>query len=141
MPLVIKILEEYEFDVQDDADAIAEVGAGYFAGDTAVRIKTHLVVLHDNDFTHFVRFATEVNARIGLDYVTKSVKDRALFYQEFLPPETLLYSLVFATKSHQQGSSDDAEQMFAYFKDKLPAALQFGGDETIGKGLTALYLA
>ena len=48
--------------------------------------QTHLVVLHDDDFTHFVRHATEVVARVGLDYGSrKTVKQGALFYQEFLP--------------------------------------------------------
>ncbi len=35
-------------------------------------------------------------ARVRLDYDTKTVADGALFYEEYLPPETLFYSVVLA---------------------------------------------
>ena len=57
------------------------------------------VVLSDDDFSHFARHATEVSARIALDYNTKTVAGTALFYQEFVPAETLFYSLVLANAS------------------------------------------
>ncbi len=97
-PLIVQgnhlVLEEFEFQRSGDADAIAGWIASTTLSDslTADRLKSHLVVLHDDDFTHFVRHATEVVARIGLDYERKTVKTGALFYQEFLPPETIFYS-------------------------------------------------
>lgn len=89
-PLIVQgnhlVLEEFEFQRSGDADAIAGWIASTTLSDslTADRLKSHLVVLHDDDFTHFVRHATEVVARIGLDYERKTVKTGALFYQEFL---------------------------------------------------------
>lgn len=85
-----------------------------------------IVVLHDDDFTHFAVNATEVVARIGLDSKTKTVKDGALFYEEFLPAETLLYSLVL--RSHRANGAAWTP----------PPFVQIGGDETIGKGLCTL---
>ncbi len=69
------VLEEFEFTRSADIGGAAAWIADRAVTDDATRnrLKSHLVVLHDNDFTHFVRHATEVSARIGLDYETKTV--------------------------------------------------------------------
>jgi CRISPR-associated protein Cmr4 len=136
------VLEEFDFACTGDASGVAGWIAQRTVEDmaTAERIKTHLAVLHDDDFTHFVRHATEVVARIGLDYERKTVKSGALFYQEFLPAETLFYSVVFATASRFEKHKQSAPEMMAYLAGHLPrnTVLQIGGDETTGKGLCAV---
>lgn len=87
-----------------------------------------VVVLHDDDFTHFALHATEVTARIGLDRENKTVKDGALFYEEFLPAESLLYSLVIRSARGKDVAWEP------------PSYAQIGGNETIGKGICALTL-
>lgn len=138
------VLEEFEFERTGDANGVSDwIAEHVFAnGDsfTAERIKTHLVVLHDDDFTHFVRHATEVVARVGLDYKRKIVKRGALFYEEFLPAETLFYSVVLANASRREGNTQSAEQILKYLRAKMPSMLQIGGDETIGKGICAVRL-
>jgi CRISPR-associated protein Cmr4 len=85
------VLEEFEFVRTGDADSVASWMSQRAVADEATqkRLQSHLVILHDDDFTHFVRHATEVVARVGLDYERKTVKTGALFYEEFLPAETL----------------------------------------------------
>lgn len=131
------VLEEFEFTRAGDAGSVADWVAGHAVGDAATRerIKSHLVVLHDDDFTYFVRHATEVVARIGLDYERKTVKGTALFYQEFLPAETLFYAVVLASASRREGDATDAGAILAGLAARVPSVLQIGGDETIGKGL------
>jgi len=108
---------------------------------TRGRVSKSLVILNDNDFTHFVRHATEVTARIGLDYKTKTVKDGALFYQEFLPPETLFYSVVLANQARVKGGNGpDATGVMKILEVTLPSVLQVGGDETTGKGFCGTRL-
>ena len=109
---------------------------------TQERIKNHLAVLGDDDFTHFVRHATEVVARVGLDYERKTVKPGALFYQEFLPAETLFYSMVFASASRREGDVKTPAHVLAYLEQNLNRVrvLQIGGDETTGKGLCLIRL-
>lgn len=97
-----------------------------------------LAILNDNDFTHFARHATEVTARIGLDAETKTVKQGALFYQEFLPPETLFYSVALAENSRDRNRSKTAKEVLSEVRASTPKYLQIGGDETIGKGLCAI---
>lgn len=140
------VLEEFEFRRTGQPGAAAP-WADWLAttlvtdGETATRLKSHLVILHDDQFTHFVRHATEVVARIGLDYDKKTVRSGALFYQEFLPAETLLYAVVLANSSRGTHPAD-AKEMLAYVQRNLQEKpiLQIGGDETIGKGICQVRL-
>ena len=135
------MLEEFEFSHDGDAGEIA----GWIAeravkdGPTNDRLRSHLAVLHDDDFTHFVRNATEVVARIGLDYERKTVREGALFYEEYLPAETLFYSLVMCSKSRREGFDKSAAGILAWLCDKSPDFLQIGGGETVGKGFCAVH--
>jgi CRISPR-associated protein Cmr4 len=97
--------------------------------------RSRVVVLDDSDFTYFVRHATEVTARIKLNHDTKTVDKGALFYQEFLPAETLLYSVVLGSASHKPNDGSSASAMLQYLFQQLPEHIQIGGDETTGKGI------
>jgi CRISPR-associated protein Cmr4 len=135
-----------EFDITRSGDLPAGLVA-WFQDNAAVddgakqQFSTHLAILADNDFTHFVQYATEINARVGLNYETRTVKDGALFYEEFLPPETLLYALVLAQKSRRKEMRGTASEMLGIFRNKLPPTVQIGAGETIGKGICRLRLS
>jgi CRISPR-associated protein Cmr4 len=156
------LLEEYDFTVDPSSAGCADVAkiadwvAQHAVSDkfTPDRLKSHLVVLPDTEFTHFVRHATEVAARIGLDYETKTVSGGALFYEEFLPAETLLYGVVLANASRRRFSKEQtderrrsvempASKVLAFVQSQLSdrSILQIGGNETIGKGLCAVRLS
>ncbi len=142
------VLEEFEFTAAGTGGAeaarwIAErllpQGPAYEA--TRARFARQMLVLADDDYTHFARHATEVSARIALEYDTKTVKSGALFYQEFLPAETLFYSIVLASAARtRNGHARPADALLRTFGGHLPAVLQVGGDETTGKGLCATHL-
>lgn len=136
------VLEEFDFKRSGDPGPAAGWIAEHAVKDdfAKARLRTHLAVLHDDDFTHFVRHATEVVARIALDYERKTVKSRALFYEEFLPAETLFYSLVVANASRRMEHETSANGMMNYLNRKLPREIQVGAGETIGKGLCAVRL-
>jgi len=141
------VLEEFDFgdSPQVEKNKLAPL-ATWLAGkvttdqDTQARIKINLVVLCDGDFTHFVRHATEVSARIALEYDKKTARQGALFYQEFLPAETLFYSIAIATDSRKTSVVKTADQTLQFVRDGLPSTLQIGADETIGKGICAVRL-
>jgi CRISPR-associated protein Cmr4 len=146
-PLIVDsnklVLEEFEFLRTGDENGVARWIAQHAVADAATqeRITNHLVVLHDDDFTHYVRHSTEVLPRIAINYETKTVKTGALFYQEFLPPETLFYSILLANASRREGHKKAAREILDYVAQHLPPVLQIGGDETIGKGWCAIKLA
>lgn len=93
-------------------------------------------MLDDTNFTHFATYATEVTARIRLKEQTKTAEEHMLFYQEFVPAETLFYSLVLAAPSRRRDEPATAEENLASFRP--PDTIQIGGDETTGKGLCSL---
>jgi CRISPR-associated protein Cmr4 len=147
------VLEEFEFQAVGEAKDLGEWLASRVVGDdfARARLATNLAVLHDDDFGHFARHATEVSARIALNYDTKTVAGGALFYQEFLPPETLFYSLLLAHPSRSgNGNGKDAsnhkvpktaDEVLAYVHGHIHGqVLQVGGDETTGKGLCAVRI-
>ncbi|MFO0649317.1 MAG: type III-B CRISPR module RAMP protein Cmr4 [Polyangiales bacterium] len=107
---------------------------------TRERFERSLVVLSDDDFGHFVRYATEVVARIGLDHERKTVKNGALFYQELLPAETVFYAVVLAEGSRAEGDKRGASEVFARFKKHVPPVVQVGANETTGRGFCATSL-
>jgi CRISPR-associated protein Cmr4 len=140
------VLEEYDFArIDGDVTAIADWIADQLLPRTDAfeatrsRLRRAFVLLSDDDFTHFARHATEVTARIALDAETKTVRKGALFYQELLPAETLLYSVVLASPS-RSARAMPASTVMAYLRKVLPPVVQIGGDETTGKGLCATRL-
>lgn len=104
------------------------------------KIKTDLLILSDNVFRDFVKLSTEVQARIQIDNEKKVVKQGALFYEEALPCDSLLYSVVLAhdpacdSDKRPEGLKDSNAVM--NFIAKINGnRLQFGGDATTGKGI------
>lgn len=124
------ILEEFVFKAKPTALDFFDA----FDGEERKR----LVVVDDTSFTHFAKYCTEVTARIELKKDTKTAdKDAgALFYQEFVPAETLFYSLVLAAPTRKKDQPESAQENLNAFR--FPATIQIGGDETTGKGLCAL---
>ncbi len=141
------MLEELEFSRSGDVGEgdIGEI-AGWIASQavedegTKDRLCSHLAVLPDDDFTYFVRNATEVVARIGLDE-KKTVRTGALFYEEYLPAETLFYSLVICSDSRRPASKLSAADILNWLRLSAPGTLQIGGGETVGKGFCAVRFA
>lgn len=108
----------------------------------AVEILTNqLVIIHDNMFRIICKFATPVNAHIRLNKETKIVEKGALWYEETLPSETLMYTCLLASRSRKQkeggGSvleaTDILERTLTLFPEEAPY-LQLGGNETVGMG-------
>ena len=134
------VLEEFEYRRSGDDGNVARWLANLAVADPATRERLHrnLVILHDDDFTYFARYATDVLARVGLDYETKTVRKGALFYEEFLPPETLFYAGLIATSSRNREVGLDAPGVLDLLTRSVPNVLQVGGDQTIGKGLCAV---
>ncbi|HOP77040.1 MAG: type III-B CRISPR module RAMP protein Cmr4 [Thermogutta sp.] len=134
------VLEEFDFNrIQATCDQLAEWMAHHAVADagTQSRLRWHLAVLSDNDFSYFVRHATEIVARIALDYERKTVKEGALFYEEFLPAETIFYTLILASESRKPDVKLSAAEILEFVRRCVEAAgvIQIGGDETTGKGL------
>lgn len=111
-----------------------------------------LVILPDDDFRDFSQQATEIMTRVKLVPDTKTVQPGALWNEEHLPAETLLYAPVRATKFRAEQAAlpqawqgvnpaaAQAQQVLNWAKDAahIPHRLQLGGDETTGRGMVGL---
>lgn len=147
------VLEEYTFEITNPADescsAFAEwLGKQVLPEDENYdylreKMQTDLVVLSDTEFGDFVSLSTEIITRTKIDPKTGTVQGSALFSEEYLPSETLLYTLVLTTPifnedkgafASKEGRAEE-QLVMDYFVQNLPSVIQLGGNATIGKGL------
>ncbi len=164
------VLEEFAFTAQQNAEApkIAEwlkknaLPQGKEYETWRQWLPKRFVVLSDNAFRDFTKMATEVITRIRLSQETKTVAEGALWTEEHLPSETLLYAPLFISKplgdrnkvpnefkqnEFKQNGEPSAEKVQEWLLTQLFAPqggkpylvrLQIGGDETVGRGLVCL---
>jgi len=107
------------------------------------KLPRSLVVLPENAFRDFTQFSTEVVSRIRLDPKKKTVQQGALWTEEHLPADTLLYAPIYASRPRKSGAltPDDASGVLQFVKDLGLERVQLGGDETVGRGLVRLRWA
>ena len=166
------VLEEYTFTVteEDKSNGVTTKLASWlsdqlFDGGTYWHnnLSRNLVVLSKDDFTDFVNLSTEVITRTKINNETGTVQDGALFTEEYLPSESVLYSLaLFSPLFHKAKTvepfmgyiqeqeldpdnpeiedkvqRDEVKEVAAVrgFFDELPPVVQIGGNATLGKGL------
>ncbi len=115
-------------------------------------LANRLVILPEDDFRDFVTGSTEVVTRTRLDPNTKTVASGALWTEESLPSDTLLYCPLAMGKERKgeeqrKKDNDGKERNAATAKslmDTLSKAMngqriRLGGDETVGRGCVALH--
>jgi CRISPR-associated protein Cmr4 len=102
-------------------------------------LEKRLVILPENAFRDFVQLSTEVIARVRIDDTKKTVERGALWTEEHLPSETLLYATLFASKPRVQNPPSDLQDATAvlnFVKNAVDGKrLQLGGDATVGRGI------
>lgn len=96
--------------------------------ETAARLESELVVLHNDDFAWFAQYGLPVNARNVLEENTKTSKN--LWYEETLPADSIFYALI----------GERISGAVAEFRSQVAASpyVQMGGNETVGQGWFSL---
>ena len=112
-----------------------------------------LLLISDDMFDYAVSYCTEVQTNIKISSKTGTAEEGALRYQEFLPADSVLYSVVYYSRRDpgEISNNDDnqsplaalvkdmkAEMIKNYVEDTVKGFLQIGGDETLGKGICKL---
>jgi CRISPR-associated protein Cmr4 len=126
-------LEDLDLEAREEAGARA--WEDWLAQHLEAPVKGRLVVVHDDLMGYLLETATEVVARIRLDDETKTVAPGALWYEESLPTESVLYSLLRTEASRRKGQNLPAEAILAMVKGLLEGPVQLGGKATVGRGL------
>ncbi len=134
------------------------------------RLEKALAVVDDGAFAYFVRHRTEVVTRIRMDPDLGTARDRGLWAEELLPPDTLLYAPLIAgpPRTPAAGGLEDGEQVLGFLRRDVLGAeararpggapsgspraqeeqdgrtgglLRLGGGATVGRGLVWATLA
>jgi CRISPR-associated protein Cmr4 len=150
------VLEELDLEVLASAQAQANVIGKWFAQrlfpsgapaneETAEgrMLVSRFAIVNDANFIFLTRSATEVQAHVAIDHDTGTVIDGALWYQEALPAETVLATLILA--GDERGEKPQRLRADKVLGNAIPAAadgreplLQFGGKAGTGLGWTRL---
>lgn len=110
------------------------------------KLPRNLVILPQNAFRDFTQFATEVVNRIRLESDRKTVEAGALWSEEHLPSDTLLYAPLHAQRvrvpedMEQPEGIESAQDVLGAVSELVNELkrVQLGGDETVGRGLVRL---
>jgi len=117
-------LEEFKFSqIKGLPDKLMNALKGLGADEN---LDKQLLVMNDDDFSWFAKNSTAIAAHIAIESETKTVKPGALWYEETLPADSLLYTMIFGKKKYV----DDVLGMFEENKNFV----QIGGNETVGMG-------
>jgi CRISPR-associated protein Cmr4 len=143
-------LREYLFhkrSAQAHEEAIITLFAQLFGEDEAP-LRERLLVISDARFGHMSATCTAITPHIALD-ANKTTKDGALWHEEALPSETLMY-LPLASEPERLSQSQQKQSATAQGKaelmDKVLSLftrpyLRVGGNETTGMGWFQVHIA
>ena len=123
------------------SDAWAErIAAAVFAQDPEAQgdLRTRILIVADSIFAFLAETATEIRTRIRIDPKTGVVARGALWYEENLPADSILWGIYALTDSRVKGVEHSAEQLAEHLVSALGTQplLQLGGKAGVGRGLT-----
>ena len=105
-------------------------------------LSKRLCVVSDDVLSFLLITATEVFARVKLLEDTKTVQKGGLWYEEALPSETILTSIVVVQPvASERRKALNETQIINELTAATQRALQFGGKATVGRGLCRVRLA
>lgn len=151
------VLEEFSF--KAEPQAVVDQVAGWIAAHALPqtneyaywreKVKDSLVILPEDDFRDFVVNATEIITRISINRQTKTATGTALWTEEHLPTDTLLYVPIYATDARKMKGNGaqnvpallaaDILQKASKLEENQQGYLQLGGDETVGRGMVRMH--
>lgn len=90
------------------------------------------LIVSDNTFDFLSETATEIRARIRIQEDTRTVQQGALWYEEHLPAETILWGIIGSDNARDE-SNKSAKELLKILPDN-DTRIQIGGNATIGAG-------
>ena len=96
-------------------------------------VVARLSLVSDDVMSFLAETATDVRARIRLDPDTGTVSKGALWYEEHLPAETVLWGVFAVANSSNEGDRRTADDLARAVPDD--ELLQLGGNAGVGSGL------
>ena len=101
-------------------------------------LANRFALVPDGVIDFLAQTATEVRARIAINPKTGTVRKGALWYEENLPADAILWGIFALSQSNNQNSATTAFQTALPNTDTL---LQLGGNAGVGSGLVRFLLS
>lgn len=102
-------------------------------------VKSRFVILPDDIFSFLADTATEIRTRIRINRETRVVRDGALWTEENLPADSVLWGMIGISQSRDKDNKKDAQALAELLPtDELN--IQVGGKHTVGRGLCRLLI-
>jgi CRISPR-associated protein Cmr4 len=99
------------------------------------KMESDVVVVNDVLFSEIVQAMTEVVPRVRINREKKTVEEGGLWYEEYLPQDTVMY---FVVRKTYYGNKEDSgkDSLMEVFENEVNGELiNIGGKETVGKGM------
>lgn len=129
------LLEEYSIAVQESSET-EQLALRLSEILQIPELSSQFAIVPDDYFSDFVQHCTELHTRIRIGD-EGVVTGGALFTEEHLPAESVLYALAMAHPEFKKGGRD-AQTLFSLFQRQLPDIVQMGGNATLGKGIVRI---
>lgn len=125
------ILDQYSFEILKNRRKYEKIKNKF----STIGLKTEkdIVIISDEDFIEVISLCKDIITRNKIDHTTGTVIDGGVFTEEYLPSESVLYSLVL-----KNGIKTDYENLYSEYIKNFPDIAQIGGDATVGKGIVEL---
>lgn len=128
------LLEDFEVTLKDTSIPEFDKIKDYF------KDAERLLLVSDEVFKYGVTDCTQIMAQIKIEAETGTTKDGSLRYQEELPSDTIMYTVV-----HWGNSKNSAEEKLQadtikkfITEEVIKSHIQIAGDETCGRGIFQL---
>lgn len=138
------VLEDLDLVFAPGADDWAQaIAASIHPGDTNWQklFSERFIIVADDIFSFLADTATEVRARIRIDDTKGTVERGALWYEENLPAESVLWGIA-AFGPARDGSQEDKTRVATAFVEGIGKnkTIQIGGKATVGRGLVRFMI-
>lgn len=119
------------------ADLLAPLVCGNEDTEGQQVFKKHFAITDDNVLAFFCEtgLPVDTHTRIGENGV---VEDKALWYEEFVPPEAIFSGTIYAENSRNDKSRHLSDDQLLGFVCHGPINCQVGGNTTTGRGLISI---
>lgn len=115
------------------------------------KLFSNIAIVSDDDFKDIAYLSTEVLTRIRIDPEKGTAIGGALFQEEMLPAETVMYSLLMSSplflpkqkrekieQSFVQNGMEQDEFVYQFLSRNIKHYIQLGGDTSLGKGIMSI---
>ena len=136
------VLEQFEFEVgrKEAVSVLAKWLTEHLKGTEQASpvIEQRLCIVSNEAFQYFVTMCCEIEPRIRLQEETKTAAEGALWHEEYIPAEAILYGTLWGDQIYRANAETSTEELLQ--KMRGVHTVQIGGNVSVGKGLVKYHM-